>query len=130
MALTPETPNTADEDTYLETLGQRIRRARERRGLSRRILAERSDLSQRFLTQVEHGRGNISILRLSRLAAALGMRVEDFLPDARRNRTEQDERPRPLNPRLVAELFRQAGVHEQEAVLALLLRGTGGNRAA
>src|SRR5215475_7730956 len=60
------------DDPVLAGLGRRVREARARRGLSLRVLAERSGLSERFLTQVEGGRGNISVRRLDQLARALG----------------------------------------------------------
>jgi len=130
MTLSQDTPAAAEEEHYLQLLGQRIRCARERRGLTGASLAARSGLSHRFLTEVERGRGNISILRLIRLAAALGMRVEDFLPDGRSPRAEPEEPRWPLTPNLVVDLFHRAGAREQEAALALLVRGLGGNRAA
>ncbi len=56
----------------LVDLARRVRDERGRRGLSLRTLAERSELSLRFLTQVEAGQGNISVRKLAALADALG----------------------------------------------------------
>ena len=61
----------APTDPALIRLGDLIRFHRERLGLSRAALAERSDLSLRFLAQLEAGKGNISYLRLRKLAGAL-----------------------------------------------------------
>jgi XRE family aerobic/anaerobic benzoate catabolism transcriptional regulator len=71
-------------DPFLVALGRRVRETRARRGLSLRALAERASLSERFLTQVEAGRGNISIRRLDQLARALGTSAAALLagPDA------------------------------------------------
>jgi XRE family aerobic/anaerobic benzoate catabolism transcriptional regulator len=69
-------------DRLLLDLGRRVREERERRGLSRRELAERSGLSLRFLTLVESGRGNISVRKLSRLAGALSKAPAALLEDA------------------------------------------------
>jgi XRE family aerobic/anaerobic benzoate catabolism transcriptional regulator len=55
----------------LVDLARRVRDERGRRGLSLRALAERSELSLRFLTQVEAGQGNISVRKLAALAHAL-----------------------------------------------------------
>jgi XRE family aerobic/anaerobic benzoate catabolism transcriptional regulator len=55
----------------LQSVGIRVRELRGRHGLTLRELAAASGLSVRFLVQVEAGRGNISILKLSELAAAL-----------------------------------------------------------
>src|SRR5688572_6537734 len=59
------------DDRLLATVGERVRDLRARRGLTLRALAQASGLSIRFLGQIEAGRGNISILKLAELAAAL-----------------------------------------------------------
>jgi XRE family aerobic/anaerobic benzoate catabolism transcriptional regulator len=61
-----------DEIAFLEQLGVRVRRARARAGLTRRRLAERSGVSERYLAQLESGDGNGSILLIRRVAAAMG----------------------------------------------------------
>ena len=42
--------------------------ARALRGMSRRELARRSGLSERYVAQIEAGKGNVSIVRLLRIA--------------------------------------------------------------
>jgi XRE family aerobic/anaerobic benzoate catabolism transcriptional regulator len=59
-------------DALLTGLGRRVRDLRGRQGLTLQELADRSDLSPRFLVQVESGEGNISVLKLAGLARALG----------------------------------------------------------
>ena len=59
------------EAPLLSSLGTRIRGLRVRREWSRRELASAAGLSERFLAQVESGRGNPSVLSLERIAAAL-----------------------------------------------------------
>ena len=61
------------EDTYLLKLGDRVRSARARKGISRKTLSSRSGVSERYLAQVESGEGNISILLLRQIAAALDL---------------------------------------------------------
>ena len=56
----------------LARLGTTIRTLREEQGLSVAELAARSGLSTRFVTEIQAGRGNVSIVRLSALAQALG----------------------------------------------------------
>lgn len=63
----------------LAALGQRARQRRQQRGLTLRSLADRSGLSLRFLMDVEAGRGNISVRRLSELAAALQTSAADLV---------------------------------------------------
>jgi XRE family aerobic/anaerobic benzoate catabolism transcriptional regulator len=71
----PSSPtiDAADDRQALEHLGSAIRDLRHRLGFSRTELARRSGLSLRFLAQLESGEGNISYLRLRRLAQALSI---------------------------------------------------------
>src|SRR5580704_18499114 len=66
----------AGEAAYLRVLGERIREARARRGMTRKILARDSGVSERYLAQLETGQGNISILLLRQIANALDIPVE------------------------------------------------------
>lgn len=66
-------------DTLMEQVGLRVRKARERKGISRRVLSENSGVSPRYLAQLEAGEGNISIGLLSRVAIALDHRIEWFV---------------------------------------------------
>lgn len=59
-------------DPLLTALGDRVRDLRTRRQWTLRDLARESGLSLRFVAQVEAGEGNISVLKLARLAAAVG----------------------------------------------------------
>ena len=64
------------ETEFLKVLGERLRRERLRRAMTRKELAKAAYVSERFLAQIETGHGNISIIRLRRIAHALGMGVE------------------------------------------------------
>src|SRR5262245_28174520 len=55
----------------LTAVGARIRSLRQERGWSRRELCERAGLSERFLSEVESGRGNPSVKSLAEIAEAL-----------------------------------------------------------
>ena len=59
-------------EALLKRLGGAIRALREERGLSVAALAARAKLSSRFVTEIQAGRGNVSIARLAALARALG----------------------------------------------------------
>lgn len=75
-------------DTLLALVGARVRTTRQRLELSRRALAERSGVSERFLAQLEGGDGNISLARFADVAAALGTTpaalLEGLTPDPRK----------------------------------------------
>jgi XRE family aerobic/anaerobic benzoate catabolism transcriptional regulator len=69
-----------DEDAgFLHGLGERLRLNRARRGMSRRTLSEQSDVSERYIAQMEAGDGNVSVLKLRAIARALGVGVADLL---------------------------------------------------
>jgi XRE family transcriptional regulator, aerobic/anaerobic benzoate catabolism transcriptional regulator len=78
----PESPviaaneeNTAEAE-YLRLVGERVRETRARRGMTRKLLARDSEVSERYLAQLETGQGNISILLLRQIAKALDIPVE------------------------------------------------------
>lgn len=68
-----------DDQAYLQQLGARVRDARTRHGLSRKALAAKSGVSERYLAQLESGQGNISILLLRQVAAALDTPLTELL---------------------------------------------------
>jgi XRE family transcriptional regulator, aerobic/anaerobic benzoate catabolism transcriptional regulator len=69
------------ETVYLRLLGERIREARARRGMTRKILARDSAVSERYLAQLEAGHGNISIVLLRQIAQAMGLPLADLVRD-------------------------------------------------
>ena len=66
----------------LAELGARVRAWRARRGMTRRQLAADSGLSERFLADVEGGKGNVSINSLEAAARALNITILELLQDA------------------------------------------------
>lgn len=58
--------------SYLGTVGASVRAQRERKGWTRKQLAEHSHVSERFLAQLELGEGNISLLKFAAVAHSLG----------------------------------------------------------
>jgi DNA-binding XRE family transcriptional regulator len=67
------------DSEHLKLLGDRVRQARARRGMSRKLLAKDSGVSERYLAQLETGQGNISILLLRRIANAINVPVETLI---------------------------------------------------
>ncbi|MDX1390479.1 MAG: shikimate kinase [Acidobacteriota bacterium] len=70
------------ENHLLRALARRVRRLREGRGWSRATLSERSGLSVRYLARIESGDGNLSLVRLGSLAAALETSPEELIRPA------------------------------------------------
>ncbi|MGR8921330.1 MAG: helix-turn-helix transcriptional regulator [Gammaproteobacteria bacterium] len=64
---------------YLAVLGGRVRALRARRGMSRRVLAEASGVSERYLAQLEAGKGNPSIGVLGAVAGAINVTLDDLV---------------------------------------------------
>src|SRR5258705_1843913 len=72
---------TLDPETgFLEQLGQRVRTMRALRGMSRKVLAKVSGISERYIAQLESGKGNVSIVLLRRVSNAMGAHLEDLIP--------------------------------------------------
>ena len=97
-------------------VGERVRMARERKGLSRRVLSEQSGVSPRYLAQLEGGEGNISIGLLQRVAIALDHRIDWLI---------SPEDPWTSPTLRMAELFRAADRATQDSVMTLLTRDSG-----
>src|SRR5690242_19142644 len=80
-------PQPSDSE-YLRLLGQIIRAARARRGMTRRMLATHSGVSERFLAQLESGAGNASVLILRQISQALNLSLEGMLPGSHQDSPE------------------------------------------
>src|SRR5450631_2071202 len=74
------TENPDPETGFLEQLGQRVRTMRALRGMSRKVLAKVSGISERYIAQLESGKGNVSIVLLRRVSNAMGAHLEDLIP--------------------------------------------------
>ncbi len=111
----------------LPRLGDRVREARARRGMTRKILARDSGVSERYLAQLESGRGNASVLVLSQIAQALNLPVADLL---------RDENDQSVELTLIQQLLKRLPTAKLAKVRAQLVRdygsayGARGNRIA
>jgi len=110
---------TAQVDAdFLLDLGRRVRALRERRGITRKLLAQEADVSERYLGQLETGEGNISIVLLRRVAVALGVQIAALLT------TDSDLQQQQLVRRFLDEI----PAHRLEDVLVRLARELGSER--
>ena len=73
-----------EANATLAELGARVRGWRASRGMTRKALASDSGLSERFLADVESGKGNVSINSLEAAARALNISLLELLHDAPR----------------------------------------------
>lgn len=102
----PTDDTQATQDQFLESLGDRIRRLRARRGLTRKGLSAESGVSERHLANLEGGEGNASVLVLRQLARALNCSLAELLGDATASSPEWLLLRELLQDRSEAELHR------------------------
>lgn len=76
VALDPPDAGEAEVRALIARVGERVRKARELKGIPRRVLSDISGVSPRYLALLEAGEGNISIGLLQRVATALDHRIE------------------------------------------------------
>ena len=82
-AVIPAPPAHPSDEDFLRALGMKVRELRSRRGMTRKMMAQESDVSERHLAQLELGDGNVSIVLLRRIATALNVSLADlFATDA------------------------------------------------
>lgn len=66
-------------EDFLLIVGQRVRKQRSLKSMSRKRLAEVSGVSERYLAQLESGQGNMSIALLRKVTAAIGMSMGELM---------------------------------------------------
>ncbi len=88
-------------NALLGTIGANLRMLRRERGFSQEALADLADIDRSYMSGVERGLRNISILNLSRLAKALDVSLIELIdPEgARGSATEPSPALRPAGPR-------------------------------
>ncbi len=65
----------------LKQIGARMKTARNNKGLSQQAIADAADINRLYLSRVERGLENVSILTLVRIADALGTPARNLLCD-------------------------------------------------
>jgi XRE family aerobic/anaerobic benzoate catabolism transcriptional regulator len=77
----PEPAAAEAKNPFLVALGERVRALRSRRGMTRKAVAQASEVSERHLANLEYGVGNASILVLVQVAQALQCSLAELLGD-------------------------------------------------
>jgi len=103
--------SASDSERLLDVLGERVRTLRSHRCMTRKALARDSGVSERYLAQLEHGQGNISVVLLARVAAALRTEPSDLLQTRERQTAEEV---------LIADLLRELSPDTHKAFLQIL----------
>ncbi len=108
---TDPTIEDLDSRRLLGVLGERVRALRAHRHMTRKALARDSQVSERYLAQLEQGRGNISIMLLARVAAALRTDLSDLLRMREEHTAEEV---------LISDLLRDLSPDTHKAFLQML----------
>jgi XRE family transcriptional regulator, aerobic/anaerobic benzoate catabolism transcriptional regulator len=94
-------------------LGKRLRQLRSSQGLSRKALSKLAEVSERHLAQLESGKGNISVLLLSRIARALDSDLADIFRDERFDGSMESV--------MINDLINQINPEDRQRALQLLI---------
>jgi XRE family transcriptional regulator, aerobic/anaerobic benzoate catabolism transcriptional regulator len=103
----------ATDAQFLGLLGARVRELRSLRGMTRKMVAREADVSERHLAQLELGDGNISILLLRRIAAALNASLADLFSSGA---------PVPDEKRMIGELLQRLPAKQLQETVRRLTR--------
>ncbi|HYL68832.1 MAG TPA: helix-turn-helix transcriptional regulator [Candidatus Limnocylindria bacterium] len=115
IAAPPRAEVTTEAD-FLVFLGTRVRELRNRRGMTRKMVAREADVSERHLAQLEAGEGNVSIVLLRRIAEALNVSLSELFA------AEVEE---PLEKRVIHRFLDRLPTHRLEDVVSRLMREFG-----
>jgi XRE family transcriptional regulator, aerobic/anaerobic benzoate catabolism transcriptional regulator len=126
---------SAADARLLALLGERVREARARRGMTRKLLARESGVSERYLAQLESGQGNVSVLLLRQVGDALGLSLAELLREDAPQSAELalihqflSRLPRQRLPRVRESLLRDFGsrpADRRKRIALIGLRGAG-----
>jgi XRE family aerobic/anaerobic benzoate catabolism transcriptional regulator len=115
-----ETPSQrtaiVSNDGFLLFLGKRVRELRNRRGMTRKMMAREADVSERHLAQLEAGEGNVSIVLLRRIAAAVNVSLAELFAAEAETRHEKV---------LIQRFLERLPAHRVEDAMFRLLREFG-----
>ena len=117
----PATELSSDDANFLSALGRRVRALRDQNGMSRKLLAQQSKVSERYLGLLEAGDGNISVMLLRRIAAALSVSLPDLLTP---------EQPGAALRRRIGRFLEQLPVQQLDAMIDRLTSEFGQDQRA
>jgi transcriptional regulator with XRE-family HTH domain len=64
----------------MSAFGQKVKEARQEKHMSQEELAFRSGLHRTYISSIERGKRNVSLVNIRRLANALGVPLQDLIP--------------------------------------------------
>lgn len=86
-----------DPAKLVQTVARQIARLRRERGWTQETLAERADVSPRYVQLIEAGEENLTIVTLAKMGAALRVPVSELFksPHARQAKGTRPRRKKP-----------------------------------
>jgi XRE family transcriptional regulator, aerobic/anaerobic benzoate catabolism transcriptional regulator len=114
--ISPQRPSRDSENSFLLFLGKSVRELRNRRGMTRKMMAREADVSERHLAQLEAGEGNVSIVLLRRIASALRVSLAELF-------AREAETPR--EKLLIQRFLERLPAHRVEDAMSRLMREFG-----
>lgn len=105
---------------FLAALGKRARDIRDRRGVTRKLVARDAKVSERHLAHLEAGEGNVSIVLLRNIARALDVSLIELLAPEAEDTVER---------RLIRRFLERLPQHRLEEVVFRLMRDFGHEEA-
>lgn len=67
-----------ESEKPLESLGLKIRKLRQAKGLSQEEFAYKADIDRSYIGQIERGERNVAFYNVLKIARALGVKVSDL----------------------------------------------------
>jgi transcriptional regulator with XRE-family HTH domain len=67
------------DKTHLARFGQKMKRARTRKAISQEALADRAGLHRTYISDIERGTRNVSLLNIQKIAKALRVKPSSLL---------------------------------------------------
>jgi transcriptional regulator with XRE-family HTH domain len=92
-------PRSAVESVAASIIGSAIRNVRLEQNMTMELLAERADLSYQYLSEIERGRCNFSIVVLERIALALNVSLPELILRASQEDPNKPQRARRVRRR-------------------------------
>lgn len=110
----------AADGNILPALGKRVREIRDRRAMTRKLVAREAGVSERHLAHLEAGDGNVSIVLLHNIARALNVPLVELLAPETEDTVEK---------RLIRRFLERLPQHRLEEVVFRLMRDFGHEEA-
>lgn len=82
-------PRDAEQSAALRAFGDRVRAVRMQKGMSQADVAHAAGIHPTYVSGIESGRRNASVLSIYAIASALGVAAADLLPTETAFRTAE-----------------------------------------